>query len=464
MQKLSQNIAIKTLNSFSRVDRKEFLQLVEAKYFKLDKKNVFFFKQLCKLNLEKVDSSELKGQLNKNEAYKWSSQTLRESLSKLNTLFKEYIYLRESKDKKFNNSLVLSEFYLNNGISLHASTLNNFLSNRAELGSFAVDSEYYQLHKKLIVWDKIIKGRTDSDNFRKAYQHLNYAYWVEMLRLECEIKNRRDKLKNFEILSLLEGNDKTLSFIKECLWDNTLIRLYFLLYQLESEEGFDLIFQEWTDSLSGIPKEDLKSISIYLLNYCIEKVNMGQLGFAKKYLKITEVLSNEKLLLEDGLMLNSSFNNIISVALKVKDIDSAEFYLEHYSAYLPEAFRVDTYGLCKSKILFEKKEFENALELLLEVNLQRDFFFNVSTNVLQIKCYVELEMISVALNKIGNLELSIKRAKEDFSNSVFSEKCLEMLEILKLHLKGTCINRQLGRDGIVEKEWVSSLLKKKVSS
>jgi hypothetical protein len=461
MLKLNQNITIVTLQSFDKNDKEEILRLIDAKYFKLDNKNIFFFKQLLKLNLGKIDLNTLLKQLSHNKDYSWSSPLIRESLSKLNTLCKDFIYLKQSRQNKFNQTLVLSDYYTKHNIAQHLPTLNNYLIKQKESTSFVANCEAYLLYQKLVVADKKSRGRKLSDNFNKAHFHLNTAYWLEMLKLECEIQNRRDKVKLFDTPSLLSGNEKVLEFIKKYLWGNQLIRLYFLLYKLNTDDDFFRIYKEWESSLSSIENEDIKSVSIYLTNYCINKIALGQNEFIQTYLAIIQILIDCSLLLEEGVMIDSTYNNIISIALKTSDFEFINFFVETNSIFLEDGEKSNTYKLCKAKVLFVERKYETAYDHLANLCLLNDYHFNISANILLIKCAVELKMDQIALSKIGNLELSINRAKDSLTKSIFSEQCLKFLDLLKSIIKEKHFEHDFNQEKIIEELWLLAIIEKR---
>ncbi|MCB9257416.1 MAG: hypothetical protein H6579_09820 [Chitinophagales bacterium] len=434
---------------------------MKSKFLRIEKRTLFVFEKLIEIQDKKGEFSNLLKILRKNQDYKWSEQTIKDALSDLNTVFKDYIFLRDSKQKKSNYALILGEFYLREGLSLHLPTLNNYLEQDDSLPSYTKYSDAFVVYHKLAVHDKKIRGRKTSDNFDLAVKNLNYAYWIETLKLECEIKNRREKVKYFEQESIFEANHNLLSFVRQNYGDNRLISLYSGLYNLSTEEDFYKLYKEWSLSLEDILQEDAKTISIYLLNYCIDHITLGREDYAKVYLEISKNLIEKNLLLEDGVLLDATFNNISSLALKARDIEWARYFIDNFHPFLLEKEKSNVYKLCKAKLLFSESKFKEASDLLIEINMQKDFFFNVSVNILLIKCYVELDMIKVALTTMNNIELSINRAKESFSSSIFAETCLKFLSYLKEVLKDNPKLIILDSDKLVEREWLETIIKKR---
>ena len=147
------------------------------------------------------------------------------------------------------------------------------------------------------------------------------------------------------------------------------------------------------------------------LNYCIKKINQFHAEFYVETLHLYNHGVIHKWLLENGKMNGATYKNIISLCIRMKEIEQAEYYLESYKPLINEDISESYYQFNKARIHKEKQEYKKAL-VLLNSNIFKDPLIEVNARIEVIKILFEQKDYELCINKVHSVMNWIKRNKE----------------------------------------------------
>jgi tetratricopeptide (TPR) repeat protein len=158
------------------------------------------------------------------------------------------------------------------------------------------------------------------------------------------------------------------------------------------------------------PKEEVLDMYTHALNYCVARINAGHLNFSQEMLSVYKVLINKELIYENGYITLYDIKNIVTVALRVGDLDWTENFMHEYKERIAPEYRESVYTYNLANIHYHKKEFSKALKLLQAVEIN-DIYYNLGAKVLLLKTYFELDEAEPFYSLVDAFTNYLKRNK-----------------------------------------------------
>ncbi len=320
--------------------------------------------------------------LEKNKAHKYlfpskpyDEKRMLNIMSDLLRITEEFIAFNYAKQNQLENQYYLLQFYLENDLtkffeSTYKSTKEIIAREpeNTELLSFKYKLEWLYIQYQT-------KYNTRYANLQEVYNTLSDFTTSQKLKLDslCKINLFDDISKDFA------GNFLTDFYV-------SINRL--IVEQIEDEYAIlkDKIFQHHLK----ISKYELKMIAIYLINFCIQKINQKEAYFNNELLVWYDFLETHNIILEANNTISAAIvKNYIAVATHDKQFDRATNFIERFHPYLDENEKEDVYNYNKANILFHQNKLEDAL-VLLNTAKYKDIFYKIDSKRLYIKLYFEL--------------------------------------------------------------------------
>lgn len=115
------------------------------------------------------------------------------------------------------------------------------------------------------------------------------------------------------------------------------------------------------------------TINLYvgLLNICLHKRRGGDISYLRKSFDIYKEIVSKNLLTEteSDYIDKNHFINIVSLALKINEIDWAESFVESNIDRASPEEKTNIYNYCNATFAYYRKDFNTALNLIMKVNL-----------------------------------------------------------------------------------------------
>ncbi len=297
----------------------------------------------------------------------------------------------------------------------------------------------------------------------KQYLHLKQSaldgYFItEKLKDACEIL-QREKLKGepvlltplfITVIEKIEANqlilppesNQKLFFHAYCMLRQNNISHYYLLKELIRRLA------------STVETETQQAVYLYLQNFCIGKINLGESNFLNELLDIYKSQLLQGLLTVDGILPEWHYKNIVTTGLRLNEHEWVKSFIEKYKEMLNLEVKENAYSYNLAAYFYHIKRYNEVLNLLLQVEYT-DIRYNLDAKSLLLKTYYDLEEENPLLALTDSLRQYLKRNK---SLSEFQKKGYYNL----LKLARTSFRLKVNKGLISGNKWNSSFDKLKV--
>jgi hypothetical protein len=147
-------------------------------------------------------------------------------------------------------------------------------------------------------------------------------------------------------------------------------------------------------------------------NICIEKGYEGKEKYLEKVFNIDKYLVSKNLYnrVKGGYFDNEMFLNIVTLGLKLNEIEWTKKFIEKYNSKLAPDTRQDAYNYCYAKFYFKIRNFDEALKSIAKV-AYADLHMKINVRITTITILYELNKIEEVLTQIENFRKYIQNDK-----------------------------------------------------
>lgn len=247
-----------------------------------------------------------------------------------------------------------------------------------------------ELNEKAFVHETLKNNR--QSNFQQVYDNVrDYSQLAEI------------KYRNFALINMNSELEQKES-------SNILYQIHNSIHQLLHNHTaiteFDKCYEALYQNKENIQADELKDCIILLITIVIWQVNDGlEYSRERVFSLYTFLIENNLILEQDNTIIVGHYKNITTVGLYLNKLDYVDNFIESYKDNLPEEVKEDVYGYNKAHFLYYKKEYENVLQLI-STTKYKDVFYRLSSRVLLIKTYYELEKIDDSYFDILNSSIN----------------------------------------------------------
>ena len=318
---------------------------------------------------------------------------------------REKVYNKVFSDKKFNDnklSKLMSELMkLIEDFIIYSKRLQHAADNKMNLLKFYFEKN---LDKYFIATSRELKQLIDDlpygtyQNFMK-YQHEELLATYQM-KLNSRVGNYTDVYN--ELCEFVEAEQlrwENIYFIEPFPMEQksrekrAFYIIHHLINQLFKQNDESYFFEAMLIIESNLQKfapEESRDILKLLLNFTIQKNNAGFSVYYEQQLRIYHIFIELNLILNQfGKISAATYKNYINASLKTNKIVEAEQFLETYKDFLIDDLKVETYNFNKACLYFEKKMYDDVINILL-VTKQNDIYYNIAQRRLLLKTYYEM--------------------------------------------------------------------------
>lgn len=341
---------------------------------------------------------------------KYSETRILKTMSELTKLIEQEIIESAQKNDIIFQKISLLKFYLQHGL----------------------DNLFDIEHKEIMVL------------LNKMPEHINLYYTkyiVEEIYIERNLKEKYrgtdyaqlyQQLNDFYLLADLRIQNLVLTSLKNNLPQHQTNTILFIIYKKINEllvndvhADFVSTFNLIADNAHKIRVDELRTMSIFLINYCIVKNNQNQPNFKQYTFEMYQFQIAQNIILEaSNCILPSAYKNIITLGLRLGKIDYVKEFIANYTHFLPIEKRQETYNYNNAYLLFYEKKYEKSLEMLISYSFN-DIFYKIGTKRLQIMCYYMLlqhnntyfDILENALNSFKKYIYTNKEISEHYKKN-----------------------------------------------
>ncbi len=311
-------------------------------------------------------------------------------------------------------------------------------------------------------YDYVISiNRKERTNLQEVSDHFDTYFLSTKLKQACNALSRENiNQEQYNIglldivIQLIESNPDYLK--------TPAIAIYYYCYKAISSKGNEIYFLKLRETITAyqqyFPPAEMRDIYTVAINYSIKKLNTGSSLFIREAFELYLLSLDQGYLLEDGIMLESTYSNIVSLALKLNKYEWASNFIQEYQQHLKPAFQVPLFHFSMGKLYYEQDRFEESLQQLIQVETKASFLL-LGARILQLKIYYELKEFDPLESLLESLRVYLQRSKdlayrkEHYSNIIIFTKQLLQLTIMNKKEKEVLRSRIHNAEIFAEKEW-----------
>lgn len=254
----------------------------------------------------------------------------------------------------------------------------------------------------------------EEDFLQKKQLFADALFIKHKLKDSCELLLRSKYLKRkFEISTLLSDTLSEVSSHPNKYKPFPSISLYAKSFQLVSQAKDELyleVFNQINENASRLDGDDLKGLYSYLQNFCIAQINLGKEPFLRHLFDIYLSQLEKDLLLDDGLLPEWHYKNIVTTALRLNENGWVRKFLEEYKLRLPAEVAENAYSYNLATYYYHLNKLQDVLRLLVQVEYT-DVRYNLDAKSLLLRTYYDLEEEEALLALCDSFRQYLKRNK-----------------------------------------------------
>lgn len=317
-------------------------------------------------------------------------------------------------------------------------------------------------------YDYVISiNRKEKTNLQEVSDHLDAYIIAAKLRQACNALSRQIINQEQYSIGLLP---EILSYIQENpgFLEIPAISIYYYGYQAINARDNENYFRLFRESISKhqqyFPPYEMRDMYTFVINFYIRKLNKGSSIYAKEAFELYKLSLEQGYILDDGIMLESTYVNIVVLASILGSYEWAKSFIEKYQQHLKPEYRVPLYHFSLGKLYYEQGDFDKSLKQLIMVETKAAFIF-LGARILQLKIYYELGEINPLENLLESLRVYLQRSKglayrkAHYSNILVFTRQLLQLPAMSKHEREAFRNRVQNAEIFGEKQWFLSQIK-----
>lgn len=190
------------------------------------------------------------------------------------------------------------------------------------------------------------------------------------------------------------------------------IAIYYYCYKFLTVPGEPSYFQRYKKTLDDhsqlFTSEDLSDSYRSAINYCIRKNNEGDHSYLQELWELYKKGLEQGILLVNHQLPSFTFDNALTVGLRLKAYDWAAEFISDASQYLNPAVREQSVLFNSGKLAYELKDYDRALLHLQQADF-KEVRINVIGKILLIKIYYELDSFLTLQSHLDSFQQFIRR-------------------------------------------------------
>jgi hypothetical protein len=270
----------------------------------------------------------------------------------------------------------------------------------------------YELEQIAFDFSMDHENRSLKVGIQEMVDDLDTWYLIQKLKFASSMADRAENLDVSYQYPMLE---EIMGFLERNFGKRQRITdIYYLVYRMVSAPEGEPYYRKLSELVpeysSRIPEEELLNIYLFLLNFCNRMYKKGDEPFLREMWNIYQQMIRFNLLPEGSRASTLLYKNIVSLGLKLEELDWTENFIRNYKDHVEESTREGVYHLNLANIYFAKRDFSKCKTHLKEVEFV-DPFFRMGYHSLLLKTYYECGDIEPLLSLCHTLKGYIRRNK-----------------------------------------------------
>jgi hypothetical protein len=170
------------------------------------------------------------------------------------------------------------------------------------------------------------------------------------------------------------------------------VQFYYYSYKSLTEPNQASHYQQLKKLLfehyQALESSEIKNIHVIALNFCIKQLNNGDEKYVQEVFDLFKYGLDYNILIKNNVLSRFTYKNIITAALRLKEINWTSQFLEQYTPYLNTKYQKNYHHFASAKLLYTKGDYDETMHLLHQVEYD-DLFLNLDAKMILLKIYYE---------------------------------------------------------------------------
>ena len=361
---------------------------------------------------------------------------LRLSMSLLSKCIEQYLLWKQVNKEEASAKLKICEAYRELGLNRHYERLIKETSQLMEAQDLR-DASYFQNRHAYFLEQYHFtaqQNRMEGIPLEDVQNNLDIAYLATKLKQSCSMLSHQAIYRKEYSFGMLP---EVLEYIEQNNYlEHPAISVYYYAYKALGHDAHETYFDTFKAALVAHQKHfkpaEVRDLFLLATNYCIQQLNRGFMHYAQIGLDIYKEGLKSKVLLNNGVISNFTYSNIVAKAIVCKDFDWAVQFAESYKTLLEPQHQQDTFFYNMAWLKYEQQEYDAALSHLNQVNVS-DLLLNIAAKTIAMKIYYELESFDLLHSHLEAMRTFLHRKKmmayhkESYANTIkYLKKILDL--------------------------------------
>lgn len=443
------------LSRFSKQDLNRFRKMVDSPYYNEREELCRLFSYIHPLLKKESVSAESLSKQSVFEAV-WPGQLfhdgrLRHLASDLTQLAFQFIILQEREKRPWEDLLDLQEGLQDPALKKHSDGTDRhielFLNTQKCMGT----AYYFTGFRAYRTWYSIATHGVRKSNtgllLSASEQYLDIFYVVQKLKFYVEWLTLKATRSTTDSFSEPEGFWQQAEQFRQVPLVSLYLNMIRCLENMDKEVYFFALLEQLEQAGEQLTAGDCRDAYQVAQNYCAFKINSGDAAFYQQMFGIYQKMLASGLLLEDGVLAEGNYKNVITSGLRTGAFAWVEQFINDYSGLLPVHLRDNARTFNLANLYSHQRQHQKVIELLQNVEYS-DVMYALSSKIILIRTYYDLGEFLTLDSLLESFRIYIRR-NQLISNNLKSE-----------YLKFIHFVRQLTRLDLYDKAQLARLKQK----
>jgi hypothetical protein len=158
------------------------------------------------------------------------------------------------------------------------------------------------------------------------------------------------------------------------------------------------------------PDNEIRIVYLLAINFCIKKMNKGELEFREEVFELYEKGLANRALFENGFLSKFTFKNLVSVGIMLKKYDWVKDFIETARMDLPAKDRASAYSFNRAVLHFRQGDYAHAMTLLQNADMN-DKLTDFDSRVMLLRIYFETDAVEALMSLTESFATFLNRQK-----------------------------------------------------
>ena len=239
----------------------------------------------------------------------------------------------------------------------------------------------------------------------------------------------------------------------------SIYKLAFLCLKTNNLLYFKELKTETKIHLEKFPKRERRSLYLFMLNFCIRRVNEGAKDYFGELFEIYREGLETQALFENGFVSRFTYKNAVTTAMRLGKWAWARDFIENYQKYLPPKDRRSAYSYNLGAWHFRQGDYKAATKLLQGIDFQ-EVFANIGARQMLVRMFFETNDYEALTATLDSFQTYLNRQKDiGYQRDNYLNFIKIVRRMLRLDLKNDAVRDVLMEEikempTLAEREWL----------